>query len=213
MQGQFSKSSILLVDDIEQKLEELQDTLEKNSFRIIKNEESANKKSEFLISSARLAVKEAYLSTATTKYIIIYGYSFRVEAQNALLKVLEEPPKNIIFLILANSKSSLLPTIFSRLEYKYLKKQRLIKDFELDLRTFSLKDLYAYLKSKERIAQAEAKEELGSIMQEVTRKNIVLKSQELELFSTSMKLINLNSKPINVLGNLLLHILQNKKRV
>ncbi len=213
MQGQFLKSSILLVDDIEQTLEELQSALEKNSFRIIRNEESTNKKSEFLISSARLAIKEAYLSTANTKYIIIYGYSFRVEAQNALLKVLEEPPKNIIFLILATSKSSLLATVFSRLEYKYLKKQKLIKNFELDLRTFSLKELYAYLKSKERINQVEAKEELGSLMQEVTRKKIILKSQELELFSTSMKLLNLNSKPINILGNLLLHILQNKKRV
>lgn len=36
------------------------------------------------------------------------------EAQNALLKMLEEPPKNTMFLLTVSSKSELLPTIKSR---------------------------------------------------------------------------------------------------
>ena len=41
------------------------------------------------------AIKEAYISAHNTKYILLCGDSFRVEAQNSLLKLLEEPPKNI----------------------------------------------------------------------------------------------------------------------
>lgn len=37
-------------------------------------------------------------------------------AQNALLKVLEEPPKNVLFLLTAVSASALLPTIRSRVQ-------------------------------------------------------------------------------------------------
>jgi DNA polymerase-3 subunit delta' len=36
------------------------------------------------------------------------------QAQNALLKVLEEPPKNVIFILLVPSKTLLLDTIISR---------------------------------------------------------------------------------------------------
>ncbi|HEY4963655.1 MAG TPA: hypothetical protein VIH90_03105 [Candidatus Saccharimonadales bacterium] len=39
-----------------------------------------------------------------------------IEAQNALLKSLEEPPKQTIFIVSTSTKAKLLPTILSRLE-------------------------------------------------------------------------------------------------
>ena len=35
-------------------------------------------------------------------------------AQNALLKILEEPPKYVVFILTTNSKSALLSTVLSR---------------------------------------------------------------------------------------------------
>ncbi len=47
-------------------------------------------------------------------YIIDGGELMQPSAQNALLKLLEEPPTNAVFFIITNDPSSLLPTILSR---------------------------------------------------------------------------------------------------
>lgn len=39
---------------------------------------------------------------------------YNIQSQNALLKVLEEPPKNVFFILTATSKNSVLPTVLSR---------------------------------------------------------------------------------------------------
>jgi DNA polymerase-3 subunit delta' len=80
------------------------------------------KKMSFKLAQATLAIKEAYIASNDIKYIFLCGATFRKEAQNSLLKVLEEPPRNVVFIIITNSKTSMLPTIYSRLPYKYLKK-------------------------------------------------------------------------------------------
>lgn len=49
------------------------------------------------------------------KVIIIYdGDKMTIQAQNALLKTIEEPPNGVFFIILSESKDALLPTIRSR---------------------------------------------------------------------------------------------------
>ena len=47
-------------------------------------------------------------------YIIESADLLTVQAQNSLLKVIEEPPKDVIFFLLCNKKSQLLQTIVSR---------------------------------------------------------------------------------------------------
>ncbi len=47
-------------------------------------------------------------------YILPRAQDMRVEAQNALLKVLEEPPKYGVFLLLTDNAETLLPTVRSR---------------------------------------------------------------------------------------------------
>ena len=46
--------------------------------------------------------------------ILEAGNGLTLESQNALLKVLEEPPKNTIIMLLVESDESVLPTILSR---------------------------------------------------------------------------------------------------
>lgn len=47
-----------------------------------------------------------------------------IEAQNALLKILEEPPEHAILILEAFDKTELLPTIISRVIVKYTKNQK-----------------------------------------------------------------------------------------
>ena len=201
-------SSILIVNDIEATLAELLPNYPIHSTRIIKNEE----KEEFLLIQATLAIKEAYIATSEKKYIFLCGTTFRKEAQNSLLKILEEPPRNVVFIIITNSKSSLLPTIYSRLSYKYLKKSILKNESILDINKLDLKDIYNFLKENQKISKQEAKEIVESILIKVNNQKIKLSHKELDFFSKSIKLLELNSRPINVLTTLLLSLANQKNK-
>lgn len=201
-------SSILIVNDIEATLAELLPNYPIHSTRIIKNEE----KEEFLLIQATLAIKEAYIASSEKKYIFLCGSTFRKEAQNSLLKILEEPPKNVVFIIITNSKSSLLPTIYSRLPYKYLKKSVLKNESLLDLNKLDLKDIYNFLKDNQKISKNEAKDIVESILIKVNNQKIKLSHKELDFFSKSIKLLELNSRPINVLTTLLLSMANQKNK-
>ena len=54
--------------------------------------------------------------TGKKVYIITYGDEMNEQAQNALLKLLEEPPEYAVFIILAENAEALLATIRSRCE-------------------------------------------------------------------------------------------------
>ena len=201
-------STILIVNDIEATLAELLPNYPIHSTRIIKNEE----KEEFLLIQATQAIKEAYIATSEKKYIFLCGSTFRKEAQNSLLKILEEPPKNVVFIIITNSKSSLLPTIYSRLPYKYLKKSILKNESILDINKLDLKDIYNFLKDNQKISKQEAKDIVESILIKVNNQRIKLSRKELDFFSKSIKLLELNSRPINVLTTLLLSMANQKNK-
>jgi DNA polymerase-3 subunit delta' len=63
-----------------------------------------------------LRLKFALKSFSGTKQLIIINDANLMtrEAQNALLKILEEPPKDTVFIVVTNDDASLLPTIHSR---------------------------------------------------------------------------------------------------
>lgn len=207
IENRIETPHILVVNDIDEALASLLPLYSKHQIRIIRNEE----KDEFLLAQANLAVKEAYISSNEKKYLFLCGKTFRTEAQNSLLKVLEEPPTNIVFILITNSKSSILPTIFSRLPHKFFKKSFVRKNFEMDIVRIDLKEVYSFLKENQRISKNEAKNIVESIMFKVNSQNIKLTQNELDLFSKSMKLLELNSRPINVLTTLLLMLLNRKK--
>ena len=201
-------SCILIVNDIELTLSELISKYPLHSTRIIKNEE----KDEFQITQANLAIKEAYIASNDIKYIFLCGATFRKEAQNSLLKVLEEPPRNVVFIIITNSKTSMLPTIYSRLPYKYLKKSLLKNESLLNINKLDLKDIYNFLKENQKISKNEAKDIVESILLKVNNQKIKLSHKELDFFSKSIKLLELNSRPINVLTTLLLFLANQKNK-
>ncbi len=69
------------------------------------------------VDDIRSARSDMYLSSTeeeTKVYIIDHADAMTVQAQNALLIVLEEPPTNLLILLLTDRADALLPTIRSR---------------------------------------------------------------------------------------------------
>ena len=62
--------------------------------------------------------------SATKAIIIDDAHILTPEAQNALLKILEEPPKHTIILLAAESKDAFLPTILSRCQIVEIEEDR-----------------------------------------------------------------------------------------
>lgn len=61
---------------------------------------------------AKLLIKP---NEAKTRVVIIHSaHAMNIESSNALLKSLEEPPENTMFILISNQASDLLPTIVSR---------------------------------------------------------------------------------------------------
>ncbi len=69
------------------------------------------------IDDVRELGRKFYLSSADYSYkvcIIDSTEDLNISASNSLLKMLEEPPKNTLFILVSNNKQSILPTILSR---------------------------------------------------------------------------------------------------
>ncbi len=76
-----------------------------------------NKKKSIGVDQIRELKTEAYIKPNTSfskVFIIDPADSMNEQAQNALLKVLEEPPKNTYFILIAENKAYFLDTIVSR---------------------------------------------------------------------------------------------------
>ena len=74
-------------------------------------------KKNISVDQSRQLKTDAYIKPhqAHTKvFIIDYADTLNEHSQNALLKVLEEPPGSTVFILIAESKASLLETIISR---------------------------------------------------------------------------------------------------
>ena len=110
-------SKAVITNDIDRYLNEI------NAWEVIR-------KDEIKIEDVNYIKQKAYIADKNNRLIVIAAEKFNIYAQNALLKLIEEPPKNIEFIIVTNSKHSLLDTILSRviLERKIYETK---DDFEL----------------------------------------------------------------------------------
>jgi len=148
--------------------------------------------------------EEAYKTTNELKHILIKAVNLRIEAQNALLKLLEESPDNIHFIILTTSKYALLDTIRSRVEIKnifYKSEKRVEIDF-LPQR-ITTKDIYEILKNDF------SKIELKSFIMELFKKLKNPNQKVLESFELAVKLVDLNTDKRAILSLILLAIKDN----
>ncbi len=73
----------------------------------------------------------APLRGKTKAVIIKNAEKLTVEAQNSLLKILEEPPNNTIIILTAENRDFLLPTVLSRCNIIYLSSLQMIESLTL----------------------------------------------------------------------------------
>lgn len=166
---------------------------------------------EFKIEDAHLVTKESYICEENNKYIIISAKSFNIFAQNSLLKLLEEPPRNIVFILIVRSKSVLLPTIRSRLSIEIIKVERKEIDIGIDLRFMDFSDIFSFLKEH----KYQKKDDLKRLVQVIVRKSILdlgidFLESEYEMIDKLLVLSELNSRAQNILSYLLLLIYRKK---
>ena len=126
--------------------------------------------------------KEAYIAEKNKKTILIAAKKYNIYAQNALLKILEESPKNIEFILLALSKYNLLDTILSRLviEKKIYQKEEITPDIQNITNSFIFELLKKDL----------TKDEVVAILKELTKK--AKNEEQLKIINDALLMIELN---------------------
>ncbi len=199
-------SKIIICKDLEYAKEKILQILEERNYRLFFEE-------EFKVDNVKEVIREAYIAEDETKYIILIAKNYNIYSQNALLKILEEPPKNIIFILVAPSKTIFLPTIRSRMTIQKwdIKKER--KSLDIDLNRLSLKDIFLFLKENRFLKKEESKEIIEAMLSEAFLKyDITLNEKEMERFQKALELTNLNTRSLNVFANLFLTLLLREKK-
>ncbi|MBX7490952.1 DNA polymerase III subunit delta' [Helicobacter turcicus] len=168
---------------------------------------------ELDIETARSIIDESYIASEEIKQILIAALSYNTYAQNALLKVLEEPPSGTIFIIYAKMKSLLLPTIRSRLPIiNHIKQQRL-PHFPLSLKTLNLEGVYRFLKEREKeFNNPFLKEEIQSLYLDSIKYGLSFSAREAQIFEKALFWENQYESTSNIFAVLLLLVLRKKKQ-
>lgn len=192
------KSHILISSDIEHEVEKLKESLKPN--RVVEFVQE-----KFLIEHAKAVVAEAYISESQTKYIILAALEFNSVSQNSLLKVLEEPPRNIEFIIISPTKSNLLPTVRSRLPIRKGQTSHKANECELNLAKLDYNAVFSFLKTNARITKNEAKAIVEALYHRATVTDMLILSQkQLDNFDKAYRLLELNSRPQSILALILM---------
>jgi DNA polymerase-3 subunit delta' len=166
---------------------------------------------EFLIEDAMFAIEKAHISSDKLKCIVLAAPKFSTISQNKLLKVIEEPPKNIIFKIIVASKTMILPTILSRLPVQVSHSKN--KTNEHDIKNFGLEYIYTYLSQAKGTSADEAKAYIESLCKEAfVSKEFRFKQSDFDAIEKCVKLLDVGSPVIFVLNSALLILLGVKTR-
>ncbi len=192
------RSHILIASDIEEAVENFKEQL--HGFRVV-----AFVEENFKIEHAKLVTAEAYISEMQTKYLIIAAKEFTAVAQNSLLKLLEEPPKNIEFIIISPTKSNLLTTVRSRLPVIKSETHAHIQELTINLAKMDYKEVFDFLKQNSRISKNEAKALVEALFYRATVVDrLILNENQLEIFDKAYRLIDLNARAQSVLAMLVM---------
>ena len=170
-------------------------------------------KVSFSVSDAKLAIEKAYMASDEQTVILLADKAFTPLVQNKLLKVIEEPPKNKIFILVTESKSTILDTIKSRLPITVLSQKVEQEVLGLDILQLSLASVYEFVQTHKRTSQKEMTPLVERIVKEaIVSEKYNLDDKTLNLFSNSYTALDMGSPPQFVLNALLLKLLARKKR-
>ncbi len=207
-------SGIIITQQIEDTILQLEQERTVEKFTIIKNEDSKGNLKEFLVEQAKEAIEKAYISSENLNYIILVAPRFSEIAQNRLLKLLEEPPRNKEFILITQSKSALLDTIQSRMPIRVLDDKQEIKTLSLDLENLNLEMVYEFVRERnKKMTTVECKLLVEQIALEAMKsKSFKMDKSTLDIFSKSIKALEVGSPTTFILSGLLLKLLAKKRK-
>jgi len=209
----YLSSGIIITHQPEKVMAELEGLRANELFTIIRSLDNKDKPKEFLVEHAQEAIAKAYIASEGLNYIILIAPRFSDMAQNRLLKVIEEPPKNKAFIIITESKSALLDTIQSRLPVSVLHDMQSEKPFNLDVKNLNLAKVYEFIQENSRVSAVECKYLVEKISLEAMKSGKYnLDEGTLKLFSDAIKALEVGSPTTFILNTLLLKLLAKKKR-
>jgi|GEM_PF-105136 len=159
---------------------------------------------------------EAYLTSETLKTIILKSVIYRIEVQNRLLKILEEPPHNIRFIIIAKTASALLHTIRSRISTYFMNTKKTEPSIRFDISKISLKTIFEFLKQSDRLDKEDAKVILYILLQDSINlypDSKFIGDMEIAKFERAVELLGLNTQPKIIFADILLTLLRKRHKV
>lgn len=165
-------------------------------------------KDDFLIEDSKSVIKEAYVAEKETKIILLGARTFNLYAQNSLLKILEEPPLHVMFILCVPTKTALLPTIRSRLPLKVFSREKKLIKTGLNFANLSLNDVYNFLSDKKYLPKEELLNLIQSITIEAIEQGLNFTEEELDIFAKLLYLASLNSRASTLLSTQLLIVLK-----
>ena len=199
-------SQVIITDDFERTISQLETLGTNHRFINIIKEDG------FLVEDVKFAIEKASIASEETVVIIMASKKFSDVVQNRLLKILEEPPPNKEFIILATQKAMILGTIRSRLPISHVQYHQAEQNLDLDIKNLTLQNAYAFIQQHQRTSIQEMKIIIELIIAAAVKSgNYRLDFKTLELFSDAVSVLNVGSSPQFVLSTILLKLLANKK--
>lgn len=178
-------SKIIITDDFEKAAEEIRpdETFSVNELKV----EDVAKIRDFV-----------YIASRNKKTVLIAAEKYSSVSQNALLKLLEEPPKNIEFVLLAKSKYALLDTIKSRLVIEK-RIYNTVSESDIDISTVSNDRILEILKSDLDVS------EIKALIYKITKEKN-LNEEQMAVLCNSIKMLELNIDKQAVISLIMLSI-------
>lgn len=192
------RSEIIITQNHDEYINEL-----KQSVKICK----IYKDDEFLLDDAKSIMQNAYLIEEYDKYFVLSYKDYSIQAQNYMLKLLEEPPAKVYFKILVSSKNILLPTIKSRLISRKLDSYKNDFEIKIDLKNMNYLDIANY-----NIDKANLSDFISALIKQCYKNNIKLSKDLLEEFYKCYELSKVNSNSKIITSRLLLGIMHERSQ-
>ena len=168
---------------------------------------------DLLVDDVEDIFAESYLTSESLKTIVLKSVKYNEVVQNRLLKILEEPPHNIRFIILAKTQSAILPTIRSRISIFFLSAPKQKPTISFDTSDISLKAIFEFLKQCDKLDRDDAKLILNNLLNDCIKisssKNLITDT-EIAKFERAAELLFLNASPKIVIADILLSLLRQK---
>jgi DNA polymerase-3 subunit delta' len=204
------QSQVIITAQFDATIEQLRSLAQDHErFEVILPEEGK----AFSVKDAARAIEKAHIASYERTIVILAAEVFSEVVQNKLLKAIEEPPPETEFILMLPSKSTLLPTIRSRLPVTILDEVDERMELELDIERLDVRSVYTFVQEHKRVTGTQAKKFLEQIsIMAIRSGRYDLDERTFNVLRDSRLALDKGSPASFVLIGMLLKLLARKKK-